>query len=92
MAEVLTRAGYEFVMPRGAFYFFPKAPGGDDVAFVNRLMEERVLAVPGSGFGWPGHIRLAFCVDESVIRNAEEGFAKAAAAMREGAGDGGAKA
>ena len=88
MAEVLTRAGYEFVMPRGAFYFFPKAPGGDDVAFVNRLMEERVLAVPGSGFGWPGHFRLAFCVDESVIRNAEDGFAKAAAAMREGADQG----
>lgn len=82
MAEVLTEAGYEFVMPRGAFYFFPKAPGGDDVAFVNRLMEERVLAVPGSGFGWPGHFRLAFCVDESVIRNAAPGFADAMAAMR----------
>lgn len=92
MAEVLTRAGYEFVMPRGAFYFFPKAPGGDDVAFVNRLMEERVLAVPGSGFGWPGHFRLAFCVDESVIRNAEEGFTRAAAAMRRNAADAGAKA
>ena len=81
MAQVLTETGYEFVMPRGAFYFFPKAPGGDDVAFVNRLMEERVLAVPGSGFGWPGHFRLAFCVDEEVIRNAAPGFAAAAAAM-----------
>lgn len=81
MAQVLTEAGYAFVMPRGAFYFFPKAPGGDDVAFVNRLMEERVLAVPGSGFGWPGHFRLAFCVDESVIRNAAPGFARAMAAM-----------
>ena len=52
------------------------------MAFVNRLMEERVLAVPGSGFGWPGHFRLAFCVDESVIRNAAPGFARAMAAMR----------
>lgn len=33
MAEVLRDAGYEFQMPAGAFYFFPKAPGGDDVAF-----------------------------------------------------------
>lgn len=81
MAEVLTETGYEFAMPQGAFYFFPKAPGGDDVAFVNRLMEERVLAVPGSGFGWPGHFRLAFCVDEQVIRNAAPGFAKAREAM-----------
>ena len=81
MAEVLTAAGYSFQMPAGAFYFFPQAPGGDDVAFVNRLVEERVLAVPGSGFGCPGYFRLAFCVDETVIRNAAEGFARAYAAV-----------
>ena len=34
MGNVLSDAGYEFQMPKGAFYFFPKAPGGDDVAFV----------------------------------------------------------
>ncbi|SBV95603.1 Aminotransferase class I and II family protein [uncultured delta proteobacterium] len=77
MAEVLTRAGYEFFMPKGAFYFFPKAPGGDDVAFVNRLQEERVLAVPGSGFAGPGHFRLTFCVGEDVIRRAENGLKRA---------------
>lgn len=79
MAEVLDAAGYEYVMPRGAFYFFPKAPGGDDIAFVNALVEEKVLAVPGSGFGCPGYFRLAFCVDESVIRKARDGFARARA-------------
>ena len=81
MAEVLDKAGYEYQMPRGAFYFFPKAPGGDDVAFVSRLAEERVLGVPGSGFGCPGHFRLAFCVDEKVIRAAADGFARARAAF-----------
>ena len=80
--KMLKNAGYEFQMPAGAFYFFPKAPGGDDVAFVNRLVEERILAVPGTGFGCPGHFRLAFCVDEMVIRNAADGFAKARAAVR----------
>lgn len=79
MGEVLKDAGYEFLMPAGAFYFFPKAPGGDDVKFVNTLLEERILAVPGSGFGWPGHFRLAFCVSENIIRNAAPGFARAAA-------------
>ena len=74
MAEVLDAAGYEYSMPKGAFYFFPKAPGGDDVAFVNKLKEQRVLAVPGSGFGYPGYFRLAFCVDEKVIRAAGDGF------------------
>ena len=77
MAEVLTRAGYEFFMPKGAFYFFPKAPGGDDVAFVKRLQEERILAVPGSGFSGPGHFRLTFCVGEEIIRRAEDGLKRA---------------
>ena len=77
MAEVLSNAGYQFLMPKGAFYFFPKAPGGDDVAFVNKLMEQLVLAVPGSGFGRPGHFRMAFCVDEAVIRRAAAGLKKA---------------
>ncbi len=77
MAEVLQNAGYEFQMPQGAFYFFPKAPGGDDVTFCQRLLEQKVLAVPGTGFGCPGHFRLTFCVDESVIRGSAQAFAKA---------------
>ncbi len=77
MAKVLTEAGYQFLMPKGAFYFFPKAPGGDDVAFVDKLMRHLVLAVPGSGFGCPGHFRMAFCVDEKVILRAANGLKKA---------------
>ncbi len=78
MAEVLREAGFSFSMPQGAFYFFPRIPkGGDDTAFVNELMQEQILAVPGSGFGYPGYFRLAFCVDESTIRGAGPGFARA---------------
>lgn len=86
MAEVLSAAGYSFQMPSGAFYFFPEAPGGDDVAFVNSLVEERILAVPGSGFGCPGYFRLAFCVDENVIRNSAPGFARAIQKHQPGTG------
>jgi len=78
MNKVLTEAGYRFQSPQGAFYVFPEAPGGDDVAFVRRLVRERVLGVPGSGFGCPGHFRLAFCVDEKVILRSAEGLARAA--------------
>jgi len=78
MAKVLTDAGYRFQLPAGAFYFFPEAPGGDDVAFVRRLARELVLGVPGSGFGCPGHFRLAFCVEEKVILRSAEGLARAA--------------
>lgn len=86
MARALKDGGYEFTMPAGAFYFFPKAPGGDDVEFVNRLLDEKILAVPGSGFGYPGYFRLAFCVNENTINNAAPGFARAAASYAKAGG------
>ena len=82
MAKVLSDAGIEYIMPRGAFYFFPKAPGGDDSKFVDALLAERILAVPGSGFGRAGHIRLSCSVDEKIIARSAEGFKRAAEACR----------
>jgi aspartate aminotransferase len=79
MAAALQGAGIEFYLPKGAFYFFPKAPGGDDQAFVKLLLEENILAVPGRGFGMPGYFRLTFCVDEKVIERSGPGFKRAAA-------------
>jgi aspartate aminotransferase len=79
MAKVLTDAGIEFTMPKGAFYFFPKAPGGDDLAFTNALLKHNVLAVPGRGFGLPGYFRLSFSVEDHVIAGAAAGFAAAVA-------------
>ncbi len=74
LCEGLSESGYEFVTPPGAFYLFPKAPGGDDVRFVGELQKELILAVPGSGFLAPGYFRLAFCVNDDTIRNALPGF------------------
>ncbi|MBM4274764.1 MAG: pyridoxal phosphate-dependent aminotransferase [Deltaproteobacteria bacterium] len=81
MARVLTDAGYNFVMPRGAFYFFPQAPGGDDLSLVARLKEENILGVPGRGFGRAGYFRLAFCVPEASIERAAPGFARVRKAL-----------
>jgi len=77
-SQVLSQTGIEFFKPQGAFYFFPKAPGGDDLGFVQRLKAENILAVPGRGFGRAGYFRLAFCVPEHVIEQAAPGFARAA--------------
>lgn len=74
---LLQEAGYQFVPPKGAFYLFPKSPLADDTAFVALLQEEKILAVPGRGFGMPGHFRLAFCVEDGVIDRSREGFARA---------------
>ncbi len=73
----LKSIGYECVEPKGAFYLFPKSPIEDDVAFVRMLQEERVLVVPGSGFECPGHFRIAYCVDDTTIDGAMDGFEKA---------------
>ncbi len=82
MAEVLTEAGIRFTMPRGAFYFFPQSPTPDERIFIQALLEERVLAVPGRSFGAPGYFRMTFCVGEDVIRKAGPGIKRAAEAVR----------
>ena len=76
---ILKNAGYTFFPPKGAFYIFPQSPIEDDVAFCAMLQEEKILAVPGRGFGAPGYFRLAFCVSESVISKAADGFKRAMA-------------
>ncbi|MDR2078715.1 MAG: pyridoxal phosphate-dependent aminotransferase [Treponema sp.] len=83
--EVLDKASIPYAEPQGAFYLFcrvpPKKGGsnpvGDDGAFVNHLKQHLILGVPGSGFGKPGWVRFAYCVDETVIRTAGEAFKKA---------------
>lgn len=83
LAKVLSDAGIEFTMPRGAFYFFPKSPVADEQKFVDALLNERVLAVSGKGFGKPGYIRLAFCsIDEKQITASAESFKRAVAALK----------
>jgi aspartate aminotransferase len=73
LCDGLSSIGYEFTRPDGTFYLFPKTPI-DDIEFVGALQKRRILTVPGSGFGWPGHFRIAFCVDDATIRNAMAGF------------------
>ena len=70
----LAGCGYAFEKPGGAFYLFPKTPIEDDVAFVRALQEENILTVPGSGFMGPGHLRIAYCVDDRTIEKAMPGF------------------
>jgi aspartate aminotransferase len=77
LCDGLARFGYEFIKPPGTFYLFPRSPIADDVEFAKALKDEHVLVVPGSGFDGPGHFRIAFCVDDEVIKNSMPGFKKA---------------
>ena len=73
----LSKAGYTFAKPQGAFYLFVKSPLPDDVEFIKILLKKNILAVPGSGFGCPGYFRIAYCVDDKTIMNAIPGFSEA---------------
>lgn len=81
--EILSDAGFDFIPPKGAFYVFPKSPIEDDVKFCSILQEEKILAVPGRGFGAPGYIRLAYCTDDSIIKASAEAFTRAFARASE---------
>jgi len=77
ICSVLRQAGYDFNEPKGTFYVFPKSPIEDDVKFVAILQEEKILTVPGRGFGTPGYFRIAFCVPDEVITNSLPAFKRA---------------
>ena len=74
--SALESFGYEFIWPEGAFYIFPRSPIEDDKRFVAALQDENILTVPGSGFGGPGHFRIAYCVSEDIIQRSLDGFKK----------------
>jgi aspartate aminotransferase len=82
MLKPLREMGYEVVKPSGAFYLFPKSPIPDDVAFVRAAQQERLLLVPGSGFGRAGHFRIALCVAPQVIDRALPVFEKVLRAVK----------
>ncbi|HBP37668.1 MAG TPA: pyridoxal phosphate-dependent aminotransferase [Clostridiales bacterium] len=74
LADILQEAGFNLNRPAGGLYLFPKSPIADDVAFAEACARHRVLLVPGSGFGFPGHVRLCFAASESSIRGSAAAF------------------
>ena len=74
MYKILTDIGYSVIKPQGAFYMFPKSPVEDDLLFVDELRKQRVLVVPGRGFGVSGHFRIAYCVKTQTLERSMEGF------------------
>ena len=72
--DELTRIGYQVVKPQGAFYLFPKSPVEDEVEFVKKLAEQKVLVVPGRGFGLSGYFRISYCLPDSVLEGSITGF------------------
>jgi aspartate aminotransferase/aminotransferase len=63
------RGHYDFEVPGGAFYLYPRAPGGSGQAFVERAaVHEKLIVVPGNVFGAAdSHFRIAYTVDDRTL-------------------------
>jgi len=70
----LSSYGYQCIKPEGAFYMFVKAPIENDVDFCSLAKQKNILIVPGSSFGCPGYIRIAYCVAYKTIEKSLPGF------------------
>ena len=66
--------GYECIKPEGAFYLFMKSPIADDIAFCQMAKKYNLLIVPGTSFGCPGFVRIAYCVSHDSAKNALPAF------------------
>ena len=70
----LTDIGYTVARPDGAFYLFMKALEDDAAAFCERAKKYELLLVPSDSFGFPGYVRLAYCVAYDTIERALPAF------------------
>ena len=70
--------GFECIKPEGAFYLFVKSPSADEKEFCAAAKKYNILLVPGSSFGCPGYVRIAYCVAYETIVNSLPKFAQLA--------------
>ena len=78
----LKELGFECIKPEGAFYLFMKTPVPEEAEFVVAAKKYHLLLVPGSSFGCPGYVRIAYCVAYETIVNALPKFKELAEEYR----------
>lgn len=74
LCSTLTQYGYEMVRPDGAFYLFVKALEPDAVAFCEKAKEFELILVPGDCFGYPGYVRISYCVATETVEKSLPAF------------------
>ena len=66
----LKECGFTCIKPEGAFYLFVKSPVENEKEFCEAAKKYNIRIVPGSSFGCPGYVRMAYCVAYETIVNA----------------------
>ena len=65
----LSECGFSCIKPEGAFYLFVKSPIENEKEFCEAAKKYNILIVPGTSFGCPGYVRMAYCVSYETIVN-----------------------
>jgi aspartate aminotransferase len=80
VVESLRSYGYDLHSPEGTFYLLPTSPDPDDVAFVERLAEDKVFVLPGTVVEMPGRFRISITANDEMTERALPIFERAAKA------------
>ena len=82
LTAILDACGYEYVVPRGAFYLWIRALEPDAQAFSERAKDLELMLVASDSFGVPGWERAGTCVSRDTIDRSAPAWAALAASYR----------
>ncbi len=76
LCKALSNYGYTVAQPDGAFYLFVKALEPDAKAFCEKAKKYELLLVASDSFGFPGYVRISYCVSTEMIEKSLPAFEK----------------
>lgn len=76
LVDAFTEYGFKLAKPDGAFYLFMKSPEEDASAFCEKAKKYNLLLVPSDSFGFPGYVRISYCVSTDMIERSLPSFKK----------------
>lgn len=78
LIDALNEFGFRTAKPDGAFYLFLKSPEESAEAFCEKAKKYELLLVPSDSFGYPGYVRVSYCVSTEMIERSLPSFKKLA--------------
>ena len=82
LTAILDECGFEYVVPRGAFYLWIRALEPDAQAFSERAKDLELMLVASDSFGVPGWVRAGTCVSRDTIDRSAPAWAALAASYQ----------
>ena len=76
--NAFTEYGFSVAKPDGAFYLFLRSPEPNAAAFCEKAKQYELLLVPSDSFGFPGYVRISYCVATDMIERSLPAFRKLA--------------